>query len=44
MVNMVSEDLKKKLMDTKWRDAHIKPIENKNPDWIESDEVREDGY
>lgn len=33
-----------KLLDPAWRAAHIKPIEDLNPDWIESDEVRGGGY
>ncbi len=43
MSEMVSEDMKKNLRSKAWRDAHIKPTENNNPDWIESEEVREEG-
>lgn len=39
---MVSEDLRKNLMDKAWRDEHIKHVVDDNPDWIESEEVGED--
>lgn len=41
---MVSESMKKNLQSKAWRDVHIKPVKIDNPDWIESDEVCEEGY
>lgn len=43
MISMVTAEMKKNLMSKEWRDAHMKPKENSNPDWIESEEVREEG-
>lgn len=40
---MVTAEMKKNLQSKSWRDAHMKPKEDPNPDWIESKEVCEEG-
>ena len=40
---MVTDELKNNLVSKKWRDEHIRPYIDNNPDWIESEEVREEG-
>lgn len=40
---MVAAELKKNLQSKAWRDAHIKPSKDNNPDWIESEEVLGEG-
>jgi hypothetical protein len=40
---MPTTEMNKNLMSKAWRDAHMKPSEDNNPDWIESEEVREEG-
>lgn len=41
---MPTKEFCQNLQDRAWRDAHIKPVKESNPDWIETEEVRgEDG-
>jgi hypothetical protein len=41
---MPTAELAQNLQSKAWRDAHIKPSRNDNPDWLESDEVHDGGY
>lgn len=41
---MVTAEMKQNLQSKSWRDAHIKPCVDSNPDWNESEEVTEGGY